>query len=62
MSGRDTPDSEVDIEMQALNLDPGYYDDQSTSGPARDLEKGLMQRRTVSHLTDHEQTVNRQPC
>jgi hypothetical protein len=59
LSGRNMPDSEIDIEMQAFNLDPGYYgDDQSTSRPGRDLEKGVNQRRTVSHLTDHKQTAN----
>jgi hypothetical protein len=58
MSGRHTPDSEVDIEMQVFKLDPGYYDDdQSTSRPGGDLENGKIQRRTVSDLLHHEQTV-----
>jgi hypothetical protein len=59
MSNRNTPDSEIDIEMQVFNLDPDYPDDdQSTSRPGRDLEKGYFQRRKVSHVLGHEQTVN----
>jgi hypothetical protein len=59
MSNENTPDSEIDIEMQVFNLDPDYSDDdQSTSRPGRDLEKGYFQRRKVSDLSNHEQTVN----
>jgi hypothetical protein len=52
--GRDAPDIEMDIEMQAFNPSlTDLDDDQSTSRPEQDLEKGDMRMRirTVSHLT-----------
>jgi hypothetical protein len=41
ISHRDTSDHEIDIEMQAFNLDPtDHDDDHNTSRPEWDLEKG----------------------
>lgn len=67
VSGRDTPDLEMGMELQAVNQDPDNHNDGgSISRPERDLDsqEGYLQRlqkRKVGRLTDHEQTVNSQP-
>jgi hypothetical protein len=67
VDGRDTPDLEMGIELQAVTQDSDNHNDGgSISRPERGLksEEGHLQRlqiRKVGHLTDHEQTVNLLP-
>jgi hypothetical protein len=61
ISSRDTPDLEIDIEMQAFHLDlTDHDDDHNTSRPERDLEKDdmRMRLRTVSRATSYSKKVN----
>jgi hypothetical protein len=66
VNGRDTPDLEMGIELQAVNQDPDNHNDRgSISRPERDLDSQegylqKLQRRKAGHLTSHEQTVNSQ--
>lgn len=59
ISGRSIPNSEIDIEMQAVVIDPDGHDDgdsEPTLDLGRDLESqtGALLRRKVSHVTRRE--------
>jgi hypothetical protein len=60
IDGRDTPDLEMGIELQAVTQDPDNHIDRgSIYRPERDLDSQegylqKLQRRKIGHLTSHE--------